>query len=72
MSTVLKPERIRADEVRVGDKLSRTKTGEYQEVIATIQSEKAVWIHLSYEVDGRPVGMHRIRPRHDIKLWVLR
>ena len=33
MSTVLKPERIRAGDLVVGDRVSKTKRGEYETVI---------------------------------------
>jgi len=79
MSTVLKPEpkgaspsRIRADEVKVGDWVSRLKGGPYEEVIATIPNEKTVWLHLRVSVAGQPIGFHQVRPRHTTKLWVKR
>jgi hypothetical protein len=73
MATVLKPVRIRADEIEVGDRVSKTKRGGYEVVIGIVAGERSNYISLAMsDPAGAKIGFTRIRPRHETKLWVLR
>lgn len=72
MSTVLKPERKRADEIKVGDQISKTKQGPYDRVVAVIADVKATWLHVRVtNPAGEIIGVRRWRPNHETKFWVL-
>lgn len=54
--------KITAEQIKVGDRVSRLKRGPYHEVTALSNGESAVWI--SFE------GAGRVRPSHTTELWV--
>lgn len=59
-------ERVFASEVRVGDRIARTRTANFHTVTAVQFNEETVW--LAFERPASP-NTTRIRPHLDAKLW---
>jgi hypothetical protein len=59
-------ERITAADVRIGDRIARTRNAEFGEVVGIDPCPSSVWLTLNWPRRSRT---YRIRPGYGVKLW---